>query len=204
MKSLPDSEICEEQGINTAILRFDENTLRIIHRYWDEWGGKIQWICQAKIRPNDFSEIDKAVDAGAVAVYVHGGVGDDFVERGQVDILAKAVDHIRELGVTGGIAAHNLASVQAYESAGINADFYMKTINSKQYWSAGPMPRNDSVWAETPEETIAFMKNVTRPRIGYKVLGAGAIHPRKVFNMLSKMERISSVSACLIFRSWRM
>ena len=35
-------ELCEEHGINTAILRVDEHTLRIITRYWDERGGKIQ------------------------------------------------------------------------------------------------------------------------------------------------------------------
>jgi hypothetical protein len=57
----------------------------------------------------------------------------------------------------------------------------MKTITSKSYWSAGPVPRHDSVWAETPKETIEFMKTVNKPWIGFKVLGAGAIHPREGF-----------------------
>ena len=43
------------------------------------------------------------------------------------------------------------------------------------------MPRHDSVWEETPEETKAFMQEVDRPWIAYKVLGAGAIHPREGF-----------------------
>ncbi|MGC9327774.1 MAG: hypothetical protein ACP5I1_09085, partial [Candidatus Hinthialibacter sp.] len=60
-------------------------------------------------------------------------------------------------------------------------DFYMKTLNSKNYWSAGPLPRNDSVWSETPKETIRFMKDVKKPWIAYKVLGAGAIHPQEGF-----------------------
>ena len=57
----------------------------------------------------------------------------------------------------------------------------MKTFNSKRYWSAGPMPRCDSVWEETPEETTQFMQKTNRPWIAYKVLGAGAIHPREGF-----------------------
>ena len=43
------------------------------------------------------------------------------------------------------------------------------------------MPRNDSVWEETPEETRAFMEKMSRPWIAYKVLGAGAIHPKEGF-----------------------
>jgi hypothetical protein len=57
----------------------------------------------------------------------------------------------------------------------------MKTFNSKRYWSAGPIPRNDSVWEETPDETEVFMEKVNRPWIAYKVLGAGAIHPKEGF-----------------------
>ena len=57
----------------------------------------------------------------------------------------------------------------------------MKTFNSKKYWSAGPMTRLDSVWEETPQETAAFMQEMDKPWIAYKVLGAGAIHPNEGF-----------------------
>ncbi len=175
-------ELCEEQGINTAILRVDAQMLRIWNKYRSERGGQIQWIAQAKLPPaNPASDIDQAVDAGAVAVYIHGGEGDEYVEKGQVDKIAQAVEHIKKRGVLSGVAGHNLKTVMAYEQAGLNIDFYMKTLNAKNYWSAGPMPRLDSVWEETPDETIAFMKSVKKPWIAYKVLGAGAIHPQDGF-----------------------
>lgn len=175
-------EICEEHGINTAILRVDQHTIRILNKYRDNWGGQIQWIAQAKLPSKDFfHDIDLAIENGAEAVYVHGGVGDTCVENGQVDLVAKAVDYINEQGVISGVAGHKIETVQAYEKAGLNNKFYMKTINAKNYWSAGPMPRHDSVWAETPEKTIKFMNNVKKPWIGYKVLGAGAIHPNEGF-----------------------
>lgn len=175
-------QLAESEGVNTAILRFDERTLHILDMYWNQRGGKMQWIAQIKPKITDpFADADRAIGAGACGVYIQGNVGDDFVASGRVDLLAKIVDHIKKQGVIGGIGAHSIEVPIACEKAGIDTDFYMKTINAKKYWSAGPMPRNDSVWAETPEQTIAFMKTVEKPWIGFKVLGAGAIHPKEGF-----------------------
>jgi hypothetical protein len=174
--------LCETQGLNTAILRLDDETIRLLNHYRKERAGKIQWIAQVKITERDqATEIQQAVDNGAVGIYVHGGVGDDFVKRGKVDLLGKALRLIQKNGLIAGIAGHNLEVIKASEKAELNPDFYMKTFNSKRYWSAGIPERNDSVWEETPEETAAFMYELETPWIAYKVLGAGAIHPREGF-----------------------
>jgi hypothetical protein len=173
--------LCENHGINTAILRLDEDTLRILDHYRKQRGGRIQWIAQVKIQPDDFSEISRAVAHGAVAVFVHGGVCDALASQGKTGVLARAVAAIKQEGVVAGIAGHSLDVVKACEQANVAPDFYMKTFNSKRYWSAGALPRHDSVWEETPEEIKALMEEVERPWIAYKVLGAGAIHPREGF-----------------------
>ena len=80
-----------------------------------------------------------------------------------------------------GIAGHSLEVAKACEKAKVNPDFYMKTFNSKRYWSAGPKEQHDNVWEESPQDTISFMQEVDRPWIAYKVLGAGAIHPNEGF-----------------------
>jgi hypothetical protein len=175
-------QLCESHGINTAILRLDENMLRILKGYRKERGGRIQWIAQVKITEKDVtSEAQKAIDNGAVAAYVHGGVGDDFVQRGRVDLLRKALDHIKQNGVVAGIAGHSLAVPVACEKAGLNPDFYMKTFNSKNYWSAKLPEEHDNVWEDKPQDTLAFMQELDKPWIAYKVLAAGAIHPREGF-----------------------
>ena len=174
--------ICEQNGINAAILRLDSHTLRILNKYWRERGGRIQWIAQVKPREKDLtSDIDKAVDNGAVGVYIQGGIGDRLTALGRVDLLAKAIEHIKENGVIAGMGAHAIEVPIACEEAGLDPDFYMKTLNSKSYWSAGPKERYDSVWAETPQETIEFMRKVNKPWVAFKVLGAGAIHPKEGF-----------------------
>jgi hypothetical protein len=174
--------LCEANGINTAILRLDDNTLRILSKYWKERGGKIQWIAQISIKETEMAtQIKQAVEAGAVGAYTHGGIGDRLVQDKKIEVLGKAIEIIKQQGAVAGIAGHDLAVAKTCEEKGIKPDFYMKTFNSKKYWSAGPLPRNDSVWEETPQETAAFMQEVNRPWIAYKVLGAGAIHPNEGF-----------------------
>lgn len=173
--------LCEEMGINTAILRLDDHCKRILRRYWDERGGAIQWIAQVKITPDDLSQIDDAVDHGAVGVYIHGGNGDTFVEHGRVDLLAKAVERIKRRGVIVGIAGHRVEVPMACVEAGIELDFFMKTLHSHAYWSADGRPEHDNIWSRTPEKTIEFMRTVKTPWIAYKVMAAGAIQPSRAF-----------------------
>lgn len=175
-------QLCEENGVNTAILRLDDHCLRILDGYWNDLGGKMQWIAQCKLTEKDWkSDMLRAIDNGAHAAFLHGGVAEGLLGDGKMDTIAKAVDLIKQNGVPAGVAGHSIEVPIACEKAGIDVDFYMKTLNAKNYWSAGRMPRHDSVWAETPEKTIEFMKNVKKPWIAYKVLGAGAIHPKEGF-----------------------
>ena len=39
----------------------------------------------------------------------------------------------------------------------------------------------DNYWDKEPEKTVEFMRTVKKPWIAYKVLAAGAIHPRDGF-----------------------
>jgi hypothetical protein len=174
-------EICEELGINTAVLRLDDHCKRVIKRYWNERGGKLQWIAQVMVTSNNFSQIKDAVDTGAIGVYVHGGVCDTHVGAGKVDVLGKAVDLIKQQGVIAGLAGHKIEVPMAVVEAGIDVDFFMKTLHSHNYWSATRKPEHDNIWSATPEKTIEFMKNVKKPWIAYKVMAAGAIHPRDAF-----------------------
>jgi len=171
-------KICEENGIDTAILRFDPNTLRIINNYWRERKGGLQWIAQIKPREQDLTgDAKKAIDNGAIGVYVQGETGDAFARNGHMEKLREVIEFIKANGAISGMGAHSIDVVIQSEKLGLNPDFYMKTFNAKNYWSAGPQERHDSVWEETPEQTKEVMKSVKKPWIAFKVLGAGAIRP---------------------------
>ena len=177
--------ICEETGINTAILRLDDHCIRILDKYWKERGGQIQWIAQIKPGKEDLQnfkdDIKRAVDNGAVGAYIQGGVGDSLVEKGRVDMLAESLRCIKENGVLAGVGGHRLEVPVACEKAGLEPDFYMKTLHSHNYWSAQRQPEHDNIWCTNPQETIEFMKGVKRPWIAFKVLAAGAIQPQDGF-----------------------
>ena len=184
-------EKCEEEGINAMITA----SSRYLSKFWKERGGKIQWIAQTHPKTNDLtSDIKRAVDNGAVGAYIQGGVGDSFVKNGHVDLLGKAVDFIKSNGLIVGIGGHSVEVPVAVEKAGINVDFYMKTLHHGNYWSATPKEDrvefnvdsgspydHDNIWSISPERTIEFMKKVEKPWIAFKVLAAGAIHPSEGF-----------------------
>ncbi|MBW8041831.1 MAG: hypothetical protein FVQ85_17785 [Planctomycetes bacterium] len=190
-KILETLEICEENGINAIITAASG----YLNKYWKQRGGCIQWIAQTHPKANDItSDIKRAIDNGAVAAYVQGGVGDSFVKNGRVDLLARAVEFIKQNGLIAGIGAHSIEVPIACEKAGVNNDFYMKTLHHGNYWSATPARDRvefnvdsgsavdyDNIWSIAPEKTIEFMKKVEKPWIAFKVLAAGAIHPRSGF-----------------------
>jgi hypothetical protein len=177
-KVLETLAIAEENGINTIVAntrtlgRGWENTLELLKEHWRR-GGKIQWLAQCGYKTAGLDDVikiaKKAIDSGATGVFLQGASGDEFVENERVDRIGEIVSFIKKNGVIAGVAGHAIDVPIAVETAGIEPDFYMKTLNGADYWSA------------TPQQTAKFMKEVKTPWLGYKVLGAGAIKPREAF-----------------------
>jgi hypothetical protein len=190
---------CEENGINTMVSTVNspyangnDPTIRVINKYRDERGGKIQWIAQCFPQSDDLTgRVKIAVDNGAVGAFIQGEIGDRWVKYGRVDLIAKVVEFIKDNGLIAGVACHDLAVPMALEKEGVNVDFYMKTLHHDKYFSAPAkdqrpetgLPGNDCMWCIDSEKTVEFMKNVARPWIAYKVLAAGAIGPRDGFKL---------------------
>jgi hypothetical protein len=190
-------EICEDSGINTMISTVhsphangNDPTIRVINKYRNERGGKIQWLAQCFPQSNDLTgRIKIAIDNGADGAFIQGQVGDTWTRVGRVDLLARVVAFIKENGLVAGVACHDLAVPMALEKAGVDVDFYMKTLHKDDYWSATPkellpavgLPQHDNMWCVAPEKTVEFMSKIKKPWIAYKVLAAGAIHPRDGF-----------------------
>lgn len=188
-------EVCEQSGINTVVLYAGgtrhADSFQILNRYWDEYGGKIQFLAQINPTENDlFGNAQKAIDNGAVGCFVLGNVADEWVRSGKVDLIGKVVEYVKTQGVIAGVAGHNINVPIECEKAGINTDFYMKTLHSNNYWSQRRPEQDkdvidnyavDNYWDKTPEQTIAVMEKLNKPWIGYKVLAAGGVHPKEGF-----------------------
>jgi len=172
-------ELAEENGINTILTNPVSD--RVINRYWNERGGKIQWISDCASGKTIEAGIKRSVDSGAHAVYLQGGLCDNAFKKGQVHLLGEALEYIKEQGVPGGLGAHRLDTVKACVNGGLKPDFWVKTLHPSDYWSADIKPENDNIWSRTPQETIKYMETMDTPWIAFKVLAAGAFHPRQSF-----------------------
>ena len=188
-KILETLQIAEENGVNTVMTE-GKDGFEIINKYWRERGGKIQWITQDRPTSKDYKTlIQFSIDNGASAVHLQGQVSDLWVKRGRVDLIGQVVQFIKENGLPAGVACHSLNVPIECEKAGINPDYYMKTLHSGDYWSARREDqtrdvlenRADNYWCMEPEKTIEFMRNLDKPWIAYKVLAAGAILPKRGF-----------------------
>jgi len=170
--------LAEQCGINAIIT--NPVLCEVINNYWKSDIGKIKFISDCGGR-SVMDGAKKSIDNGASMCYFHGGVADNLARKGQLDDIAKVLDFIRQNGLPAGIAAHRLETVQACLDAGIVPDFWMKTLHQTAYWSAQPQEEHDNIWCRTPEETVAYMNDLEQPWIAYKILGAGAIHPKEGF-----------------------
>ncbi len=194
-------ELAEQAGINmiNLVCLPDNNQLAVLNKYHKLTGGKMQSMCQIIGRTMDddlIKGIDFAIANGTTTLYIQGATTDRFVKGNRVDKLAEAVAYGREKGYVFGLGAHSIQSLIACEQAGIDADYYVKTLHHDRYWSAIPREQreefsvdgqknldhdrfHDNIFDLFPEQTIDFMAKTNKPFVAFKVLAGGAIAPGK-------------------------
>lgn len=179
-------ELGEANGI-TAINTWVQDDNSALFEHWKA-GGRIKWIAQARLDPTGgFSQIQRAIDEGAVAVHLTGDTCENLVKEGKVAKLGESLAFTRSRKRVAGLAGHDLKVITASEAAGLAPDFYLKTFHSHDYFTApkpgetDPVGPNDNSWCQDPQAVIEVMARVKRPWIAFKILAAGAIPPRAAF-----------------------
>mgnify|MGYP002522007531 FL=1 len=182
----------EKTGINTIII----NPLLIdtVTDYWKRTGGKIQFITncgyhgaagagEEAIAKGLVQGARMSVDRGAASCFMRGEYTDNMAVKGQDKLFRSCLVEMKKLGVPIGIGCHEWRTVKFCLEHDIVPDYWMLTFNSRKYWSATPSfgTNHDNCWCTDPEGLKAYMPTVPQPWIAFKVLGAGAIHPREGF-----------------------
>lgn len=179
-------ELGEANGItaiNTWVM--DDNSQLFEH--W-KYGGKMSWFAQARLdATGGFSQIQKAIDQGAAGVHLTGDTCEALLRGEKFDKVGESIQYIKSQKRIAGVAAHGLDVIVACEKAGFDVDFYQKTLHSHEYYTApradekGSLGAHDNSWCNDPQAVIDFMAKVNKPWIAFKILAAGAIHPRTAF-----------------------
>lgn len=191
--------LAEARGINTILI--DPVSQDVLKKYREREGGKIQtMVC---IHPGTNltavgDEIKRLIDMGADTLYTHGHVTDHMTMAGELEALGKSIELVQKEGLPAGIGSHALETTMASEKEGLGPDYYVKTFHPDRYWSATPEPGreawcwykghssehdkyHDNMFCLDAEKTAAFMAGVEKPWVAFKVMAAGAIHPRVGF-----------------------
>ena len=192
---------CEECGVNTIVLKSHNFKQFRLSKYWDEWGGKMQWL--ADVITTDINQYERLLvehlELGASAAYLWGGSSDIWYFQKQRGNIVKAFEIMKKYDVPVGIGAHRLEPIAFCEREGLVPDFYIKTLHHDRYWSAHPQSNrrymemferespehahyHDNLFCHNHEETVAFMQDVKVPWIAFKVMAAGAIPPKDGFD----------------------
>jgi len=192
--------LCEQAGINAINIGFP--TMSTMVKYKKLTGSKIKVIVQVAVqeKSNDiFENVKAAIDSGMDIIQMQGNQCDWFVRDNKLDLIDRLLDKIRSEGFVAGLGAHTIDSFLICEENGIIPDYYMKTMHHDNYWSAHPRENrkafevdgllsndhnmfHDNCFCPFPDQTVAFVNRVKVPVMGFKVLAAGAIHPKDGFN----------------------
>lgn len=185
--------LAEAHGVNTALL--NPAYLDTAREYNEKHGGKLQVISEIHPRPEMTDtelkdEVKRLIAAGADTIYIQGNVGDRLLSEGHLDVVSRTMEAVKGAGLCFGVGSHTLAVPMACEEKAIPVDYYVKTYHRAIYPSASH-PENrrewfeqgyyDNIWCTDADKTQAFMKTVRKPWFAFKVLAAGAIHPKDGF-----------------------
>jgi hypothetical protein len=184
--------VAEQHGINTLSMHNPPHPMGVLKKYRKQ-GGKIQWIICPTAWPDGGMEaytaqVKELLDAGCEAIYLWGVLSDQLFSQHRIDLIAKAVEVAKKLGVPSGVGCHDMRVVAACEKNQVPADFYIKTFHHHNYPSA-PKPEQvknavsevPGYWCKDPQGTIDLMKTVEKPWIAFKIMAAGAIPPKDAF-----------------------
>ena len=130
-------ELAERAGINA----FQSLTwqMPLFNKYCELTSSKMQTICGVFPSAQDLmTETDQAIDYGATTIYVNGAWTAWLVKNGRMDLLGKLLEHIKSQGYLAGVGAHSIEVPIQCEKAGLQPDYYVKTLHHDNYWSAQP------------------------------------------------------------------
>jgi hypothetical protein len=192
--------LAEKCGINTVF----ETGAEFVARHNRENRGHMQIIPHIDVNVRQSEQelkdhIKLQIDSGASALYVWGNSADTLMMAGDIKRLGRAVELAKAHGLPVGVGGHSILVAMACEKEKVPCDFYVKTLHSDNYPSATPKAQRkefmwmtggpgwyDNMWCINAEETIEFMKTVSKPWIAFKVLAAGAFLPKDGFTYAFK------------------
>lgn len=172
-------ERAAEAGINTMVTNNETpHVVQAVQEYLSA-GGPLRWIAQVNCNaePNMFTAIDRVVDIGCSALYFHGAQVEDLYEQRDEATMRSWCNHARQAGIPVGVAGHAPESHLWVDSLDVT-DFHAVC-----FFNCGSLHRGkgEKFRLEDVAPATACIRRISKPCIGYKIMGAGRIDARMAF-----------------------
>jgi hypothetical protein len=172
-------ERAETAGINTMITNNEtQHVVQAVKEYLHS-GGSLQWIAQIACRNhnNMFEAIDEAVRIGCRALYFHGGYVDECYSNKDEQTIRSWCQYARSTGIPVGVAGHAPEAHKWVDSLDIT-DFHAVCFFNCGSLHAG---KGERFKLSDIAPAIECIRQISKPCIAYKIMGAGRIDPRMSF-----------------------
>jgi hypothetical protein len=183
---------CEKAGINTWQASFNWDMKRLFPKIRGA-GCNIQFICLAaswhydekmgrspeEILDGTIKCAQAAAEFKPIGIAFHGHAADALFRAGKIDLLKTYVDRVHDLGAAAGISTHNPKILTTLHEKGFGNEFYMAGLHylsrQPEDWiqEIGTVPIDEGWIASDPPKMAAAVRQVNKPALVYKVLGAG-------------------------------
>ena len=172
---------CEEMGINACQMgyrpseRFIEDMLRQHHA----GGGWLKWIASFYSLPHETEEARKEpkhllqMTPRPIGVQQVGNTSDYLMRTGRIDRTQDNLKRFRDSGLLVGMGAHNHEVIDYAEAKGWDVDFYQCSLY-RSVFSLKEAGQGRELFEEEARESMTrAIRQVAKPCIAFKVLGAG-------------------------------
>jgi hypothetical protein len=166
-------------GINTMITNNETpHVIQTTAEYLAQ-GGPLQWIAQLNCNrePSMQVAIDKAVEIGCKAAYLHGGFVDKLYAERDEKALVEYVRHGQSYGIPIGVAGHK-PEVHDWVNSLDVVDFHTVCFFNCGSLHSG---EGEKFKLEDVFPAVECIQRLQKPCIGYKIMGAGRIDPAMAF-----------------------
>lgn len=164
---------CEQLGINACQMGGSAIESLLRAHYAD--GGTIQWIATFYSAPGEGkSELERILkmDPKPIGAQHHGATTDQLMREGKLDKALDTIKMLKDAGLMVGLCSHNAEVIDHAESRGWEVDFYQGSFYHSTDGLRRDNPHEEVFAEENRQSMLNALAQVSKPCIGYKVLGA--------------------------------
>jgi len=161
-------------GYTTMLLLADSLLLRVVREYREN-GGTMDMLAQVTEAP-----LPPLLKASPRMAYMQGGLTDNYIERGDKQLVIDKIKQLKDHGIKAGFASHKPEYIEMAEEEGWGAQFYMVSLHRKPegHVSSAISGITDAA-VENPfvEGTrpiaLETIRKIQKPCIAYKIFRGG-------------------------------